>query len=165
MYTAASLLALRRTRCSLTTQDAAADKFRYIMWGSLDEPEKIPPKGEFFCKSRPEWMPEIQGMVPGSDTPGRDDPRPQQAGALMFQQVCFTNGKSKNEEGRLKCDQIMAFHERTMGKSDWGQLSSRRWDSVRFLHPFNGQPPSNKDAYCKSMKCSALGQNVLKGAK
>ncbi|GAB1314613.1 hypothetical protein MFIFM68171_04823 [Madurella fahalii] len=42
--------------------DAAADKFRYVMWGSLDEPEKIPPKGEFFCKSRPDWMPEIQGV-------------------------------------------------------------------------------------------------------
>ncbi|KAL2131172.1 hypothetical protein VTI74DRAFT_5459 [Chaetomium olivicolor] len=43
-------------------QEAAADKFRYIMWGSLDEPEKIPPKGEFFCKSRSEWMPEIRGV-------------------------------------------------------------------------------------------------------
>ena len=29
------------------------------MWGTLDEPEKIPPKGEFFCKNRTEWMPEI----------------------------------------------------------------------------------------------------------
>lgn len=33
------------------------------MWGSLDEPEKVPPKGEFFCKSRAEWMPELQGMA------------------------------------------------------------------------------------------------------
>ncbi|KAM7204682.1 DUF636 domain containing protein [Naviculisporaceae sp. PSN 640] len=39
--------------------EAAADKFRYIMWGSLDEPEKFPPKGEFFCKNRAGWMPEI----------------------------------------------------------------------------------------------------------
>jgi len=39
--------------------EEAADKFRYIMWGTLDEPEKIPPKGEFFCKNRTEWMPEI----------------------------------------------------------------------------------------------------------
>ncbi|KAL1840464.1 hypothetical protein VTJ49DRAFT_461 [Mycothermus thermophilus] len=41
--------------------DAAADKFRYIVWGSLDEPEKLPPKGEFFCRARAEWMPDIPG--------------------------------------------------------------------------------------------------------
>lgn len=42
-------------------QKEAADKFRYVMWGSLDEPENIPPKGEFFCKERASWMPEING--------------------------------------------------------------------------------------------------------
>ena len=31
------------------------------MWGTLDEPEKILPKGEFFCKNRTNWMPEIPG--------------------------------------------------------------------------------------------------------
>jgi hypothetical protein len=44
-------------------QEEAADKFRYVMWGSLDEPDRIPPKGEFFCKSRADWMPEIPGMA------------------------------------------------------------------------------------------------------
>ncbi|KAK4445756.1 Mss4-like protein [Podospora aff. communis PSN243] len=39
--------------------EEAADKFRYVMWGTLDEPEKIAPKGEFFCKNRTDWMPEI----------------------------------------------------------------------------------------------------------
>ncbi|KAK3326003.1 Mss4-like protein [Apodospora peruviana] len=39
--------------------EAAADKFRYVMWGTMDEPEKVPPKGEFFCKNRTKWMPEI----------------------------------------------------------------------------------------------------------
>ncbi|KAJ9160690.1 DUF636-domain-containing protein [Coniochaeta hoffmannii] len=39
--------------------EAAADKFRYVMWGSFDEPEKVAPKGEFFCKYKPEWMPDI----------------------------------------------------------------------------------------------------------
>ncbi|KAK4114758.1 DUF636-domain-containing protein [Canariomyces notabilis] len=42
--------------------EAAADKFRYIMWGSLDDPSLVKPKGEFFCKSRPDWMPEIPGL-------------------------------------------------------------------------------------------------------
>ncbi|KAK4202038.1 Mss4-like protein [Triangularia verruculosa] len=42
--------------------EEATDKFRYVMWGSLDEPEKIPPKGEFFCKERVSWMPEISGV-------------------------------------------------------------------------------------------------------
>ncbi|AEO63031.1 e242f5cd-ee7e-4b83-be8d-ad7ce0f75348 [Thermothielavioides terrestris] len=42
--------------------EEAADKFRYVMWGSLDEPDRIPPKGEFFCKSRADWMPEIPGV-------------------------------------------------------------------------------------------------------
>ncbi|KAK3370607.1 Mss4-like protein [Podospora didyma] len=40
----------------------AADKFRYVMWGTLDEPEKLAPKGEFFCKHRTEWMPELHGV-------------------------------------------------------------------------------------------------------
>ncbi|KAH6880376.1 glutathione-dependent formaldehyde-activating enzyme [Thelonectria olida] len=39
--------------------EQAADKFRYILWGTFDEPEQFPPKGEFFCKSRVQWMPEI----------------------------------------------------------------------------------------------------------
>ncbi|RKU41909.1 hypothetical protein DL546_005503 [Coniochaeta pulveracea] len=39
--------------------EAAADKFRYVMWGTFDEPEKVPPKGEFFCSNKPSWMPDI----------------------------------------------------------------------------------------------------------
>jgi hypothetical protein len=35
------------------------DKFRYIVVGSLDDPEALPPKGEFFCKDRVSWMPEV----------------------------------------------------------------------------------------------------------
>ncbi|KZV97885.1 DUF636 domain protein [Exidia glandulosa HHB12029] len=42
--------------------DAAKDDFRYIVSGSLDEPEKLPPKGEFFCRDRASWMPEIPGL-------------------------------------------------------------------------------------------------------
>ncbi|KIW00018.1 uncharacterized protein PV09_08370 [Verruconis gallopava] len=38
------------------------DKFRYIVWGSLDNPEALPPKGEFFCKERMTWMPEIPNV-------------------------------------------------------------------------------------------------------
>lgn len=44
-------------------QEEAADKFRYVMWGSLDDPEQVPPKGEFFCKNRTGWMPELEGMA------------------------------------------------------------------------------------------------------
>jgi hypothetical protein len=43
-------------------QEVAAEKFRYVMWGSLDDPEQVPPQGEFFCKDRPGWMPEISGV-------------------------------------------------------------------------------------------------------
>ncbi|KAJ5209372.1 hypothetical protein N7449_003751 [Penicillium cf. viridicatum] len=39
--------------------DAAKDHFRYICVGSLDDPEALPPEGEFFCKARASWMPEI----------------------------------------------------------------------------------------------------------
>lgn len=31
------------------------------MWGTMNEPQTVPPKGEFFCKNRVEWMPEIPG--------------------------------------------------------------------------------------------------------
>ncbi|KAI0701633.1 DUF636 domain protein [Earliella scabrosa] len=34
---------------------------RYICVGSLDDPEALPPKGEFFCKDRARWMPEVPG--------------------------------------------------------------------------------------------------------
>lgn len=40
-------------------QDAVKDRFRYIVVGSLDDPEALPPKGEFFCKDRASWMPEV----------------------------------------------------------------------------------------------------------
>ncbi|KAJ6008267.1 Glutathione-dependent formaldehyde-activating enzyme/centromere protein V [Penicillium herquei] len=42
--------------------EAAKDHFRYICSGSLDKPELLPPKGEFFCKSRASWMPEIPNV-------------------------------------------------------------------------------------------------------
>ena len=32
---------------------------RYICVGSLDDPEALPPKGEFFTKDRLDWMPVI----------------------------------------------------------------------------------------------------------
>ncbi|KAB8222843.1 Mss4-like protein [Aspergillus novoparasiticus] len=41
--------------------DAVKDQFRYLCVGSLDDPEALPPKGEFFCSSRADWMPEIPG--------------------------------------------------------------------------------------------------------
>jgi len=34
----------------------------YITYGTLDNPEALPPKGEFFCKVRQSWMPEIEGL-------------------------------------------------------------------------------------------------------
>ncbi|KAJ5773785.1 Glutathione-dependent formaldehyde-activating enzyme/centromere protein V [Penicillium paradoxum] len=40
-------------------KDAVKDRFRYICVGSLDDPEALPPKGEFFCNARASWMPEI----------------------------------------------------------------------------------------------------------
>ena len=40
-------------------QDAVKEQFRYVCVGSLDDPEALPPKGEFFCGSRASWMPEI----------------------------------------------------------------------------------------------------------
>ena len=33
------------------------------MCGTLDDPDALPPKGEFFCKARSKWMPEIPGML------------------------------------------------------------------------------------------------------
>lgn len=44
-------------------QEQATDKFRYVMWGTMSEPDTFPPKGEFFCKNRAKWMPEISGMI------------------------------------------------------------------------------------------------------
>ncbi|KAJ3997674.1 DUF636 domain protein [Lentinula boryana] len=43
--------------------DPVKDDFRFICLGSLDEPDALPPKGEFFCESRSKWMPEIPGTI------------------------------------------------------------------------------------------------------
>jgi hypothetical protein len=32
------------------------------MWGTFGDPQKLPPKGEFFCKESVEWMPEVPGQ-------------------------------------------------------------------------------------------------------
>ncbi|PSN66388.1 hypothetical protein BS50DRAFT_635517 [Corynespora cassiicola Philippines] len=37
--------------------------YRYIALGSLDEPSALPPKGEFFCSQREDWMSEIPGEL------------------------------------------------------------------------------------------------------
>ncbi|KZT24638.1 hypothetical protein NEOLEDRAFT_1134670 [Neolentinus lepideus HHB14362 ss-1] len=34
----------------------------YVFYGTLDEPEQLPPKGEFFCKSKAGWMLEVPGL-------------------------------------------------------------------------------------------------------
>ncbi|KAJ3573456.1 hypothetical protein NP233_g2423 [Leucocoprinus birnbaumii] len=39
--------------------EQAADKFRYITFGTLNQQEAFPSKGEFFCKYKEQWMPEI----------------------------------------------------------------------------------------------------------
>ncbi|TFK25459.1 DUF636 domain-containing protein [Coprinopsis marcescibilis] len=41
--------------------DNAGDN-TYITYGSFEDPDKLPPKGEFFCKYRESWMPEIPGI-------------------------------------------------------------------------------------------------------
>jgi len=46
---------------------ANAGDFVYIMYGSLDRPGQLPPKGEFFCKLREGWMPEIPGVFHKSE--------------------------------------------------------------------------------------------------
>jgi hypothetical protein len=40
---------------------ANAGDFIYIFYGTLDKPTDLPPKGEFFCKYRDGWMPEVPG--------------------------------------------------------------------------------------------------------
>ncbi|EFI27548.1 DUF636 domain-containing protein [Coprinopsis cinerea okayama7 len=39
----------------------AGDK-TYITYGSFEDPSQLPPRGEFFCKYRESWMPEIPGL-------------------------------------------------------------------------------------------------------
>ncbi|KAI9865674.1 MAG: hypothetical protein M1813_002132 [Trichoglossum hirsutum] len=34
----------------------------YVTYGTLDDPAALPPKGEFFCKDRAGWLPEIPGL-------------------------------------------------------------------------------------------------------
>jgi len=41
---------------------ANAGDFVYVMHGTLDRPGELPPKGEFFCKEREDWLPEIPGI-------------------------------------------------------------------------------------------------------
>ncbi|KAF8993509.1 Mss4-like protein [Cyathus striatus] len=38
--------------------ESAGDNI-YITYGSLDNTEELPPKGEFFCKYKEQWIPEI----------------------------------------------------------------------------------------------------------
>lgn len=40
---------------------ANAGDFIYIFYGTFDKPTELPPKGEFFCSKRDNWMPEIPG--------------------------------------------------------------------------------------------------------
>jgi hypothetical protein len=34
----------------------------HLFYGSLDNPDSLPSKGEFFCTYRAKWMPEIPGL-------------------------------------------------------------------------------------------------------
>lgn len=39
------------------------EQFRYVCVGTLDDPEELPPKGEFFCMNRDSWIPEIPSRL------------------------------------------------------------------------------------------------------
>jgi len=41
---------------------ANAGDFTYIFYGTLDKPTDLPPKGEFFCSKRDNWMPEVPNV-------------------------------------------------------------------------------------------------------
>jgi hypothetical protein len=49
--------------CSFLGQDHVKEQFRYVVVGSLDDPEALSPKGEFFCQTRVSWMPEIPSKL------------------------------------------------------------------------------------------------------
>eukprot|EP00026_Physarum_polycephalum_P022348 Phypoly_transcript_26351.p1 GENE.Phypoly_transcript_26351~~Phypoly_transcript_26351.p1 ORF type:complete len:118 (+),score=17.94 Phypoly_transcript_26351:116-469(+) len=46
----------------ITEYGENAGENTYVFYGSLDDPDTLPPKGEFFCKYRAKWMPEIPGI-------------------------------------------------------------------------------------------------------
>lgn len=46
----------------LEVGQGAMDKFRYVMTGTLDDMSALPPKGEFWCRRREKWMPEIKDI-------------------------------------------------------------------------------------------------------
>ncbi|KAI0076339.1 DUF636 domain protein [Panus rudis PR-1116 ss-1] len=43
--------------------EQAKEQSRYIAVGTLDDPGALPPKGEFFCKYREKWLPEIPNVL------------------------------------------------------------------------------------------------------
>lgn len=45
------------------SQEQARDIFRSVVLGSLDEPSALPPKGEWYCSQREDWMPVIPGKL------------------------------------------------------------------------------------------------------
>ncbi|KAK5941384.1 hypothetical protein PMZ80_006662 [Knufia obscura] len=44
------------------SQGANAGDFVYVFYGTLDKPTDLPPKGEFFCSRRDNWMPEVPNV-------------------------------------------------------------------------------------------------------
>jgi hypothetical protein len=44
-------------------QEQAKDHFRQIALGSLDEPSRFEPRGEFYCSQRQVWLPEMPGKA------------------------------------------------------------------------------------------------------
>ena len=53
----------QKARGLMVQKEQAKDNFRYVAVGSLDEPSALPPKGEFFCSQREDWMPQIPGEL------------------------------------------------------------------------------------------------------
>lgn len=58
---------LHREFCSecgsgLLEYGANAGDFVYVFYGTLDKPTDLPPKGEFFCSRRDNWMPEVPNL-------------------------------------------------------------------------------------------------------
>ncbi|KAI9148028.1 hypothetical protein HJFPF1_11849 [Paramyrothecium foliicola] len=74
--------------------EEAADKFRYVVWGTFDDADKFPPKGEFFCKNRAEWMPEVPGQSACNSARNAD-------GKIDENQSSFIKRKSSSRMVRL----------------------------------------------------------------
>ncbi|EHL00326.1 putative Conidiation-specific protein 10 [Glarea lozoyensis 74030] len=110
-------------------QEPENTNYQYVMYGTIDNSEGLDPKGEFFCRYRNEWMPEIP------DNPGNFANRPKEE----VQAIASKGGKASHGGGGGSSGGSDDTTSSSTGNTNPGNFANRPTEEVQAIASKGGK--------------------------